>query len=413
MNCHGQTKLEVPKQLYIQNYLLTNNIDVLMCQETRIDDQTFEQCNFIRSNYNIIKNNAANSYGTSVLVHVKLSLGDVKYDTDGRIIIFNIDDITFCNVYPKAGTDSESKQEREDLLNLTLPNMLHHHKVNLIIGGDWNCITENHECTDFPDQKRSPTLKRLLNLYNLKDTYKHIYPRGREFSRYYANKGNQVNATRIDRIYFSKHLSPTQAKYIPNPFSDHYSYITNIQTSDLSQKSFVPKPKPSFKIHPNIVDDPDFQFELKSKLEKWRENKKKFNYDTINWWEVVIKPGIKNLAVIFTKKRNESKYGKLNMLYLKQKYFQNKIEEGKKEHLADLKLINFEIKEWFIEEAKATILLINAREVEENETLNLYQHDLHKKKIKRAAISTLATPNGLINGHKNVQISLLKKFQIY
>ena len=109
MNCHGQSKLEVPKQLYIQNYLLTNNIDVLMCQETRIDDQTFEQCNFIRSNYNIIKNNAANSYGTSVLVHVNLSLSDVKYDTDGRIIIFNIDDITFCNVYPKAGTDSESK----------------------------------------------------------------------------------------------------------------------------------------------------------------------------------------------------------------------------------------------------------------------------------------------------------------
>ena len=58
MNCHGQSKLEVPKQLYIQNFLLTNRIDILMCQETRIDDRTFEQCNFIRSNYNIIKNNA-------------------------------------------------------------------------------------------------------------------------------------------------------------------------------------------------------------------------------------------------------------------------------------------------------------------------------------------------------------------
>ena len=107
MNCHGQTKLEVPKQLFIQNFLLTNKIDILMCQETRIEDQTFEQCNFIRSNYNIIKNNASNSYGTSVLVHVNLNLNDVKYDTDGRIIIFNIDEITLCNVYPKAGTDSE------------------------------------------------------------------------------------------------------------------------------------------------------------------------------------------------------------------------------------------------------------------------------------------------------------------
>ena len=49
MNCHGQSKIEVPKQLYIQNFLLTNRIDILMCQETRIDDLTFEQCNFIKS----------------------------------------------------------------------------------------------------------------------------------------------------------------------------------------------------------------------------------------------------------------------------------------------------------------------------------------------------------------------------
>ena len=282
MNCHGQTKLEVPKQLFIQNFLLTNKIDILMCQETRIDDRTFEQCNFVRSNYNIIKNNASNSYGTSVLVHVNLNINDVKYDTDGRIIIFNIDEITFCNVYPKAGTDSESKQEREDLLNLTLPNMLHHHKANIIIGGDWNCITENSECTSFPDQKRSPTLKRLLNLYNLKDTYKYVHPRGKEFSRYYASKDNQVNATRIDRIYFSKLLRPTLARYFPNPFSDHHCFVTSIQTDDISQKSFVPKPRPSFKIHPNIVDDPNFQTDFRIKLEKWNANKIKFSYDTIN-----------------------------------------------------------------------------------------------------------------------------------
>ena len=71
------------------------------------------------------------------------------------------------------------------------------------------------------------------------------------------------------------------------------------------------------------------------------------------------------------------------MLYLKQKYFQTKLEEGKSEHLADINIINLEIKQWFTEEAKTAILLINAREVDENETLNLYQHDLHKKRLKK------------------------------
>ena len=128
--------------------------------------------------------------------------------------------------------------------------MLHHHKANIIIGGDWNYITENSECTSFPDQKKSPTLKRLLNLYNLKDAYKFIYPRGKDFSRYYSNKGNQLNATRIDRIYFSKLLRPTLARYVSNPFSDHHCFITSIMTDDISQKSYVPKPRPAFKIHP-------------------------------------------------------------------------------------------------------------------------------------------------------------------
>ena len=108
---------------------------------------------------------------------------------------------------------------------------------------------------------------------NLKDTYKFVHPRGKDFSRYYSGKGNQSNATRIDRIYFSKLLKPTFAKYVPNPFSDHYCYITKILTDDISQKSYVPKPRPSFKIHPKIVDDPEFQSEVKIKLDRWTANK--------------------------------------------------------------------------------------------------------------------------------------------
>ena len=264
---------KVPKQLYIQNFLLTNKIDVLLCQETKIDANTFDQCNFIKSSYNIIKNNAHNPYGTSILAHTNITIDEVKFDMERRIIIFNSDNITICNVYPKAGTDSESKQEREDLINITLPNMMHHHKTNVVIGGDWNCITENSECTNFPEQKKSPTLKRLLNLYDLKDTYKTLHPRGKDFTRYYSTKGNFINATRLDRIYLSKHQNPIYAKYLPNPFSDHYCYITKIKTDDLSQKSYVPKPKPSFKIHPRVVDDPDFQNEIKLKLDKWTATK--------------------------------------------------------------------------------------------------------------------------------------------
>ena len=159
MNCHGQSKLEIPKQLFIQNFLLTNKVDILLCQETKILENTFNQCSFINSNYSIIKNNSTHHFGTSILVHNNIKIDEIKFDTEGRVIIFNSDNITIGNAYPRAGTDSESRQEREDLINTTIPNMLLHHKPNLILGGNWNCITENKECTNFPEHKKIPNPK--------------------------------------------------------------------------------------------------------------------------------------------------------------------------------------------------------------------------------------------------------------
>ena len=43
--------------------------------------------------------------------------------------------------------------------------------------------------------------------------------------------------------------------------------------------------------------------------------KNKFNYNTVDWWESVVKPGIKDIAITFTRSHNKSKYGELNMLY--------------------------------------------------------------------------------------------------
>ena len=82
-----------------------------------------------------------------------MQIDDIKFDRSGRLIIFIIKNITIVNAYPKAGTDASSRQEREDFFNITIPNIMLQHKSNLILGGDWNCITENKDCAHFPDQK--------------------------------------------------------------------------------------------------------------------------------------------------------------------------------------------------------------------------------------------------------------------
>ena len=66
-------------------------------------------CEYIYSNYRIIKNNSHNEYGTSVFNHNELPIENLRCDMEGRIIVFNTGDSTIVNVYPKAGLDGESR----------------------------------------------------------------------------------------------------------------------------------------------------------------------------------------------------------------------------------------------------------------------------------------------------------------
>ena len=79
---------------------------------------------------------------------------------------------------------------------------------------------------------------------------------------------------------------------------------------------------------------------------------------------------------------------------------EKKTKEANSEVKTNLNIIYLKIKEWFVKEAEHTILLVNAHEIEEKETINLYHHDIHKKKITRSAITSLESPNWTLTGHK-------------
>ena len=99
-----------------------------------------------------------------------------------------MDKTTMVNIYPKAGTDADGRRAREDLFTNTLPNMPKYTKDNLIIGGDWNCITDPKDCTYYANQRLSPILIRLLNIFHLKDTFRLMEANKIEFSRNNNNK---------------------------------------------------------------------------------------------------------------------------------------------------------------------------------------------------------------------------------
>ena len=168
MNIRGQSKLYIEKQLQIEEFLKRYKCDILHLQETNIEPETFSSCNFISSNYNIIQNNSITFYGTASLIKNDLVVENVKCDSEGRVLIFDVNELTFVNLYLHSGTDSISKSGREKVCSEVLPNLLINSKENGCAGGDLNCIIDKKDATKNPEVKMSKCLQRLVKVRNWK-----------------------------------------------------------------------------------------------------------------------------------------------------------------------------------------------------------------------------------------------------
>ena len=157
LNIRGQTGFKLDKQFQVEEFLKQTKSDILHLQEIHIEDDTFEQCNYIKSNFSVISNNAVNKYGTASLVKNDLEYQNILCDTNGRIIVFDISGVTFGNIYSPSETDAVSRSFREKLSAETIPQMMANRQVSGCIGGDFNSIVDKKDATTNPLQA-SPDL---------------------------------------------------------------------------------------------------------------------------------------------------------------------------------------------------------------------------------------------------------------
>ena len=398
LNCRGQTGLSLSKQLQIENFLQINEIDILHLQETHIDNETFSECNFISSNYNIIQNNSSTKYGTSSIVRSSLSMENIILHESGRIILFNIGDLTFGNVYLPSGTDGPSRASRENFCGEIIPTLMINAKHSGMIGGDWNNIIARQDCTRHPEAKMSPCLKRAVATFTWTDSYRFLHPNQLSFSRYYSNQRHGDGATRIDRSYFFGDLVPVETKYVSVAFSDHLSYIVKSKLPGPLQTIFSPKSRPFFKTRPDVVKDKLFQARLAHCMKEWEEVKK-FGVPILTWWEILVKPGIKKLAITRSKELNRERRGLLNLLMMRQAYLTCKVQAGETGKLFALREVQLQIEEWFTTEVEKVKFQSRVDDIQVSEKVRIYHHELHKKHIKRSSIVKLQTDGGLLEGH--------------
>ena len=96
--------MNLSKLLQLEELLKSQKFAVIFFQESHIQDTTFENCPFIKSNYQLLINNSSTGYGTSALVNNSLKIENVKALPGGRILYFEINKTSFVNVYLPSGT---------------------------------------------------------------------------------------------------------------------------------------------------------------------------------------------------------------------------------------------------------------------------------------------------------------------
>ena len=229
LNIMGQSTLSTAKQNQIQHFIQANNIDILHLQETFIEESTFQSCNFICDNFQILFINNESRYGVCSIVHKSLSITNEIYHPTGRFLSFDVGDFSFINVYLPSGTDSPTKVARENLLGEDLPNILLHSKQSGILGGDFNCLSMKVDTTQNPEQKISPNLKKLITIKNWKDTFRLLYPDQPVYSHYYkrtaANGVQTEGASRLDRSYIWGQCKVVSSSYVSVAFTDHFAHL--------------------------------------------------------------------------------------------------------------------------------------------------------------------------------------------
>ena len=321
-----------------------------------------------------------------------------------RVIVFDVGQLLFTNLYLKSRTDGQARDGREKICSEILPNLLFNSKESGCSGGDFNCITKKNDATKNPESKMSRCLERLIKLKEWKNSYRSLHPKAETFSRYYANTRAE-GASRIDRCYHYGSLKVKDAKYVPLAFSDHFGHIVQYVLPEPMSQLLSPKSRPTFKLRAEVLKDALFKEMLTEAMVSW-QRVRKFNDGSsnqlgiLNWWEMLVKPGIRKLAQQRSKEINIARREELNLLLLRQSYLTWKVATlGQTGKLGELKAVHLLIENWYNKECQKVQHQSRVDEFQSNEKSSIYHHELHKRIVKKSSILKLDTGVGVISGH--------------
>ena len=287
--------------------MFLNNLDIIFIQEHNV--KAISQLDYIEKHCFIVLNSTfLLKGGTAIFLNRNSQVKVLKEEMDvkGHIVSVKCSylgkEFQLLNVYAPSGKDR--KKEREELFQNDLLFYMRNNLRNVIIGGDWNCITCFKDCSNLDSHLISKALQNVKDTLKLKDVWcltNHII----EYTYVRDSYGS-----RLDRIYV-KDLegNVSQSSIMPVSWSDHNAVKVRIKVDDNLSCG-----RGYWKLNCN---------NLKHKIVKanfehfWKDVKNKLKrkecQSILEWWDetkVQLKIFFKEMSKII----NQERFGLLNLL---------------------------------------------------------------------------------------------------
>ena len=134
-------------------------------------------------------------------------------------------------------------------------------------------------------------------------------------------------------------------------------------------------------------------------MDEWNQVRQE-GLPELSWWDMIVKPGIRRIAMERSKQINDSRRSQLNILLLRQAYLVRKIQNFQWDNLlAELFEIQLNIQTWYQSLSEKIQHQSRVDEYQVSEQTRIYHHELHRKHLKKCSILKLITNEGTIEGH--------------
>ena len=88
----------------------------------------------------------------------------------------------------------------------------------------------------------------------------------------------------------------SKSEYVPIAFSDHFGLITEIKLSGPVTDVSIPRHVKKMNISNEVACDNIFKNRVARAFPVWEEIFKN-GLDVLTWWELVVKPGVREIAI--------------------------------------------------------------------------------------------------------------------